>query len=361
MIGLLLLALPASAFYYTDALIGFCPDNTAFVASGPFFSAPTTKEIKTFHAPEAFTSDTGRCAGQDGVVTGVRVTLEGHTKMSSAMLEEIRAEVARCGAMRTQKIVMKACPDGTFATPGEACQGETPSFDGVDIVRADDYAVVFDAGVVIPAGEVCSVGTGFVSMEDDIMSILLRTESSPAALRASKIAADEHSKALLASFESAAAREKERTRRLPFDCLAGVCLNSVVSEQRNTRVSVAGNEMARDVIVCSGRVAAVEVFFAFAGPKFQFTDIPAFATTSSEDEYVSHLRAISGGLAEAGWLRYDLTNGNSSYEHPERQGGRLLTKHKYGTLLPQAGLSFTLRTEHPNIDELCRARRVQGL
>jgi hypothetical protein len=281
-------------------------------------------------------------------------------------LEKKAREKAECKALWTYPARIWACPDGSFASE--------PCTYGEEVV---------DLGLlVLPPGTVCSNGTTHQRMMRNIVAKakdVAGTGSRPASFKADVVTP---SIKALKNYQDAVAAEQEREReaweaererqdRLPYDCLAGICLNARATPIPDKIVTVSEHKMHRKVEVCSGKVVSVSVAAGWVQEKFTWVDIlPGAVVRTYSDgrpagDFRNQVREIQN---ERGWLFEHAASDEGDGEGytvtlwslPSTKGWRELYWEKAGPSMPH-GWRVDITTRHPDEDALCESKRQQGL
>ena len=272
-------------------------------------------------------------------------------------------DLADCLAKMTYAYTLWACPFGEYAVSPSECEPDanTPT---------EKYAVEVDMGVhTLPPGETCSGAYARVS-DSEFKADLLKTVNEVlggGARRPAFLVVDLESpvKQAYANWRKA---EDRRLAAIPYDCLAGVCLNAPATRIADKLVTVSEVVMHRTVEVCSGRVVSVEVYAGWVLPTFEFATIAGGAEFETDGDGMeiystAHAEQISKELEVMGWVLFTESDypgyySQKAYEIPTKRGWRNIMRIQGED---HYSWRVDLKTVHPDKDALCAPKRQQGL
>lgn len=272
------------------------------------------------------------------------------------------AEVRDCNAQLTYIPQVWACPFGDYvADPNECSQLE-------GMTRSGDHAVQVDLGYrILPPGVSCPLvaGKADVSHErlhDHVLGRANFAYSGKERPEGFDFDVETPVKQAYANWRKA---EDRWLAAIPYDCLAGVCLNAPATRIADKLVTVSEVVMHRKVEVCSGRVVRVEVSAGWVSPTFNFANIAVGAEVETYGDDMrkfptSHAEQIAGELETMGWILSETIELDpfswKFYVSPAKKGLRDIM------LLPvEDSWRVDLQTIHPDKDALCAHKRQQGL
>jgi hypothetical protein len=283
--------------------------------------------------------------------------------------EEAR-QIAECRKQLTYTPPIWACPHGGYVSnPNECSQLE-------GMTLSASYAVHVDPGLrVLPPGVSCILWEGEAAATHEyLLDFVLGMVNFfyNEKFNGREIPPEDFDFDVMAPVNQAfAAWRKAEDRRLaaiPYDCLAGVCLNTPATHIADKLVTVSEVVMHRKVEVCSGRVVSVEVSAGWVLPTFEFATI---ATAAEIETYgdgmeiysTAHAEQIARELETMGWVSVverDFPDYYSQkvYENPAKKGWRDIMRVQGDDLY---SWRVDLKTTHPDEDALCAPKRQQGL
>jgi hypothetical protein len=276
------------------------------------------------------------------------------------MAEDREAEVKECNAKLTYSPQVWACPFGDYVSDPNDC----PQLEGK--TSPGDYAVQVDLGyLILPPGESCPlrVDRADVSHErlyDTVLGWVNFRREGKERPEGFDFDVETPVNQAFANWRKA---EDRRLASIPYDCLAGICLNAPASSIPDKLVTVSEVVVHRKVEVCSGRVAAIDVSAGWVLPGYGgFVNIlpgaqhKTYSDGTPAMDYVSQIRSEMGVLGWEGVLDY---NGLwDSHASPTKKGKRFTGWSRADT---GGAWSMYLTTLHPDKDALCASKRQQGL
>ena len=288
-------------------------------------------------------------------------------KAAEAQKAEEEAEVRECNAKLTYSPQVWACPFGDYVSdPNKCAQLE------VGMTRSGDYAVQVDLGYrILPPGESCPfrVDRADVSHErlyDTVLGWVNFRREGKERPEGFDFDVETPVNQAFANWRKA---EDRRLAAIPYDCLAGICLNAPATSIADKLVTVSEVVMHRKVEVCSGRVVSVEVSASWLnGSKDDggFVTILAGAEVESYGDGMeiyssSHSSQMAKELEVMGWVLYhELDSGyliQKYYTNPAKKGWRDIMRMQSD----DNSWRVDLATTHPDKDALCAYKRQQGL
>ena len=169
---------------------------------------------------------------------------------------------------------------------------------------------------------------------------------------------------------SAAHAEDPRLAAIPYDCLAGVCLNSTGAPP-DVLVTVSEVAMHRKVDVCSGHVVTISVSACWISTDWsKSADMLSGAQHENHSEgwtAEKHNDQIRSEMSVLGWRLYapcvnDAPCSPNLYVHSDRKGDRWTDWQLTASSMGSSGKwCEILMTTHPDKDALCAPKRQQGL
>ena len=151
--------------------------------------------------------------------------------------------------------------------------------------------------------------------------------------------------------------EEKRRASLPYDCLAGVCLNASLSSSPPKLVRIADHPFMRTVEICGGRVTRITAAASwndFISERSIKGATTLFSENGGKNEPFNLHRTISEGLTTLGWVsdRYN------TWSSEKVQGERLLELEDF---MNYDDVIIRISSTHPNLDALCAYKATQGL
>ena len=304
-------------------------------------------------------------AKEDQLREEARKTEERRLQEEARKAEEARKE-AECLAKMTKAYTLWACPFGGYVSSPSECELRegTPT---------EKYAIEVDLGVYkLPPGESCSGAYARVTnsaFKDDLpktVNDVYFGKGRPVFLG---VDVEIPINQALANWRKA---EDRRLASIPYDCLAGICLNTPATSVPDKLVTVSKVVAHREVEVCSGRVVEISVYAKWVRPGYEgYEDIlsgarhEAYPNDAPAKDYVYRLRREMVGL---GWKkvaehedvkktsgRYDDDEDWESYALPTKKKGERMT----GWARVYDGMVWNtfFSTTHPDYYTLCLSQQ----
>jgi hypothetical protein len=287
-------------------------------------------------------------------------------KEKARKAEEFLKEKERkdCLAKMTYPVKVWACPFGNYVSEPTSCEK-----DGWGRSVAE-HAVEVDTGfLILPPGESCT-GRNWEDLTH-ANQLKYRLDKANASCNSWKGGPDfaecsdeDKASALYLASEKALAKQRLayhiRRQTLPYDCLAGVCLNAPATRNADKLVTVSEVVMHRTVEVCSGRVVEISVSAGWIAPGYgDYVDILSGAehTTYNGDWPSSqHVGQLKTEMEALGWQVNYGPEEFSTAGHPDKRGIRSIELGASG-----GRWWVALTTHHADKDALCAPKRQQGL
>lgn len=283
-------------------------------------------------------------------------------KEKARKAEEFLKEKERkdCFAKMTYPVKVWACPFRNFVTDPNACK-KGPS--GLSVA---EHAVEVDLGLfILPPGESCTGRTWEDLTHADQLEYQLDKANDPCNSYGERYSEGCPDKTLLYFASEKASNGQRlaydiRRQTLPYDCLAGVCLNAPATRIADKLVTVSEVVMHREVEVCSGRVVEISVWAAWVIEGYgKFVDILPGAQHRAYGDGEAASNLYFRVTSEMGALGWDFLGEDHTLATRGDKRGWRATAFERG----QNGGSWyvTLKTTHPDKDALCAPKRQQGL
>lgn len=269
------------------------------------------------------------------------------------------AEVRECEAKMTYIPPAWACPFGDYvADPNECSQLEGRT-------RSGDHAVQVDLGYrILPPGVSCPLRADKADVSHErlygaVLSLANFSYNGEERPEGFDFDVAAPVKQALANWQKA---EDRRLAAIPYDCLAGVCLNAPETRIADKLVTVSEVVMHRTVEVCSGRVVEISVWAGWVLPEYGgFVDILSgaqHATYSDGTPAVEHVWQIHSEMETMGWEVLSADGFFASFEAATKKGTR---RTGWGRSENGSSWPMYLKSTHPDKDALCAPERQQGL
>lgn len=159
-----------------------------------------------------------------------------------------------------------------------------------------------------------------------------------------------------------------------YDCLAGVCLNARAINLPAKMVTVADMRWQRTVEICEERIVAIHIGAAWQQDGLTFSNLLPAATTPSGQDGGDRARVaydtLDTALRQLGWAatfvdKLDAYGRQGNvvtvlWHKPNTSGTRGLSFER-STAGPPTGWVVSLSTLHPDSDQVCAPKRLEGL
>ena len=270
-----------------------------------------------------------------------------------------------CLAKMTYRVKVWACPYGDFVADPTACEKDT--YGG----SVAEQAVEVDLGLsILPPGGSC---TGRTYWKDATHAEMLKHQLDKAndpcnspRKRVPECSDEVKATALYLASEKALAKQilviAMRRQTLPYDCLAGVCLNAPATRIADKLVTVSEVVMHRTVEVCAGRVVEISVSAGWIAPGYGgYVDILSGAEHTTYDggwPSSRHAGQLQMEMEALGWKVHYGSEEFSTAGHPDKRGSRSI---ELGATDGGGRWWVALTTRHADKDALCAPKRQQGL
>lgn len=146
-------------------------------------------------------------------------------------------------------------------------------------------------------------------------------------------------------------RVKRRMERVPYDCLAGVCLNANASSVSKTQFVMDGRTFVRNGETCRGKVVRVSIS-SDLGPNTQFF------RTDPDELYFQVRGQIESNFEDAGWHveggQPEEGDASDMYKKSDSGNARVLGVRRVGGAFGEDDhVLVVASTTHPDIDHIC--------
>jgi hypothetical protein len=285
-------------------------------------------------------------------------------KVAEAQEAEAEAEVKECNAKLTYSPQVWACPFGDYVSDPNKCEQLE-----VGMTRSGDYAVQVDLGYrILPPGESCPlrVDRADVSHERLYDAVLGWANFKFEGKGHPEFFDFDVETPVRQAFANWRKAEDRRLASIPYDCLAGICLNAPASSVPDKLVTVSEVKMHRKVEVCSGRVVEVTVQAGWVHPGYGgYVDILSgaqHATYSDGAPATDHVNQIVSEMEVMGWELLDGEALRFGYERWYESATKKGRRASGWSRADNGGAwSMYLTTTHPDYTALCAPKRQQGL
>lgn len=267
-----------------------------------------------------------------------------------------------CIAKMVYPVKVWACPFGNYVSDPTTCEKDRY---GRDMGK---HAVEVPLGVLIlPPGESCMGQTHWedATHESMLEAQLDKSNATCNSWKRGPECPNKTSPLYLASEKAYNDYSKAHDawwRSLPYDCLAGVCLNAPATRIPDKLVTVSEVVMHRKVEVCSGRVVKVSVWAGWVHPRYGgFADILEGAqhtTYTDGTPATDHVHQVRSEMESMGWVKSYEDDFYTQYLSATKKGER---GSGWGRSNNGGSWVMSLTTTHPDYDALCASKRREGL